>query len=125
MKRRIYQKSDIRSQISDKESHKNDSCAKPEFPPDWQWLKTFVLSQNGTFPKDRFLDWPWWDAVSETCGGLDQAWLETQFAGIKRWILDNPTRTPTPKGYRRFVASWLQRSYERERRYPNGQTAKR
>jgi hypothetical protein len=92
-------------------------CAVLEFPPDWKWLQNLVESQNGNFPKERFLDFAWWDAVSETCGGLSEEWLTVQFAGIKRWIMENPTREPTPKGYRRFVGGWLERSYEKERRY--------
>lgn len=125
LSRRIYQKSDIRSQNSDIKKEENTYTAKPEFPDSWKWLEDWIKKQNGGFPVERFLDWPWWDAVSETCGGLSERWLEEQSAKWRRWIMDNPQRAPTPKGYRRFIAGWLERSYERERRIPtSGKGAK-
>lgn len=87
------------------------------FPDDWKWLEVLVKQQNGGFPTDRFLDFQWWDAVSYTCGGLSKEFLEREFASMKRWLMDNPGRQPTPKGYRRFVAGWLERSHDKERRF--------
>jgi len=89
------------------------------FPDEWKWLENMVLAQNSGFPTDRFLDFAWWDAVSYQCGGLSAPFLEKELAGMKRWIMDNPTRTPTPRGYRRFVASWLERAHDKERRFGN------
>ena len=97
-----------------------------EFPDDWKWLEEFIKRNplNNNFPTDRFLDFAWWDAVSYRCGGLSQDFVEREFAGIRRWIMDNPGREPTPRGYRKFVAGWLERAYEKERRFnPNGKKA--
>jgi len=106
----------INTSSAEPEKKRSGSTVK-EFPDQWKWLENLVSKQNGGFPKERFLDFAWWDAVSYTCGGLSQDFLEREFAGIRRWIMDNPQREPTPRGYRKFVAGWLARSYEKERRF--------
>ena len=113
--------------IKIKRKYKNTSFAEPElsWPENWRWLHQFISNQNGAFPKDRFLIFSWWDDISYACGGLSKEFLETEFAKMRVWICDNPRREPTPKGYRRFVASWLQRAYERERRYINAKEQRR
>ena len=108
-------------------NHKNDSSstelgksAPAPWPQDWLWLKEFILKQSWGLPIERFLDFAWWDAVSYSCGGLSLPFIETEFAKIRRWIMDNKKREPTPKGYRKFVAGWLERAHEKERRFKHG-----
>lgn len=120
-----------RKDENNRKNHRNDSFfPEPEsdsgikaFPDEWKWLEELIrkVQLPGNFPRERFLDFAWWDAVSYRCGGLSFEFLEREFAGIRRWLMDNPNREPTPKGYRRFLATWLERSYEHERRQPSAQ----
>lgn len=81
-------------------------------------LKDFLLRQTyfkGDYLK-QLMHLKWWDAVSETINGLEFKQLDIEFARMSRWIIENPKRTPTVKGFRRFVSGWLERGYEKERR---------
>lgn len=66
---------------------------------------------------DRLKDHEWWERTAEACNGLDPQFLRRELAKMANWLTDNPQRRPTARGIRRFVANWLIRAYEQERRY--------
>ena len=112
------------------QSHKNETS--PQLPTEssvtdtWTkedlWLKEFLEGQN-IVPLENgsgMLDHTWWELTSESCGGVDLETIQKQFAKMGAWLTENPGRTPRPKGWRRFVRGWLERSYDRERRFPSG-----
>ena len=112
-------------------NHKNDSFREIEkkqsisrtpapFPDDWKWLLDFVNSHVDIVPKESFLDFRWWDSASYGCGGLDEQFLTVEYNKMARWLMENPRRRPTPRGWRRFVAGWLERANDKERRFANG-----
>lgn len=82
-------------------------------------LKDFLLKQ--TYFKDKYqqqlLHYEWWDNLSTVINGIDIKWIDIEFAKMRKWIIDNPKRTPTVKGFRKFVGGWLERGYEKERRF--------
>ena len=89
------------------------------WPDDDLWLKTFIETQQHTFNGTHvpFLtNHKFWDDVSEAVNGLAPAFITAEFAKMSIWLTDNPQKAPTPKGVRRFVAGWLQRAADQERR---------
>jgi hypothetical protein len=90
------------------------------WPDDALWLKGFLETQTSVRPPNgALIDYPWWSAVSETCGGLTLPWLSTEFNRIAAWLMENPSRNPgTPRGWKRFIRHWLEKAHERERRQP-------
>jgi hypothetical protein len=119
------------SLLSQSEEDKNlllhrDVSARPSrsaitsWPDDALWLKGFLETQTSVRPPNgALIDYPWWSAVSETCGGLTLPWLSTEFNRIAAWLMENPSRNPgTPRGWKRFIRHWLEKAHERERRQP-------
>ena len=124
-----------RSRISESESKTetvSTSSAEPaktagSTAKEWEesdlWLKSFLETQTlANLPqahRQALLNPEFWERTSEACGGIDLALLQAEFAKMGNWLTDNPSRKPTPRGIRRFVSGWLERAYERERRYGN------
>ena len=82
-------------------------------------LKDFLLKQS--YFKDNYqsqlMHYEWWDNLSVVINGIDIKWLDVEFAKMRKWIIDNPKRSPTIKGFRKFVGGWLERGYEKERKF--------
>ena len=82
-------------------------------------LKDFLLKQS--YFKDDYqsqlMHYEWWDNLSTIINGIDIKWLDVEFAKMRKWIIDNPKRSPTIRGFRKFVGSWLERGYEKERKF--------
>lgn len=97
--------------------------------PDWAasdlWLKDFLDSQTLIPCPRSALDHPaWWEEVSHTANGLSLEVLQREFAKMGAWLIENPRRLPgTSRGWKRFVRQWLERAYEKERRFPSGDKA--
>lgn len=93
------------------------------WPTESLWLKEFLETEARNLvpaPNGTLIDPRWWDAVSETCGGLSLPFLRTEFSRISAWLTENPRRSPAqPRGWKRFIRTWLERAHERERRIPN------
>lgn len=58
----------------------------------------------------------WWTLVAESVNGLDAPFIRKQFASMSAWLIENPRRRPTPKGWKKFMRGWLERGAERERK---------
>lgn len=83
------------------------------------WLVQFLKEQtafNGQH-LPTLIDHSFWCDVSEVVNGVNQRFLTQEFAKMGLWLRDHPQRHPTVRGARRFVAGWLERAYEKERRY--------
>lgn len=104
----------------------HESTAEPEKKSgstvdEWgddQWLYILLKNQkylNGEY-KSMLFDHDWWNVVSMAVNGISEEWLNTEFAKMKAWMIEKPTRVPTKRGIKRFVRGWLERAYERERR---------
>jgi len=94
-----------------------------EWPPEDLWLRKFLTEQQKTFNGVHLpylLDYGFWERTGIGINGLSLPMLEREFAKMGNWLADHRSRTPLPKGVRRFVAGWLERSADRERRFPNG-----
>ena len=107
----------LRKDSSSTEPENLSSAATPIWPANLSWIPEFLESQawlNGKTVK--LLNPPWWVALHTAVNGFDQAVLKEEFAKMEVWILTHPSRRPTPRGVARFVAGWLERTYERERR---------
>lgn len=93
------------------------------WPEDSLWLKSFLENEARNLvptPNGTLLDPRWWNSVSETCGGLSLPFLTTEFNRMSAWLTENPSRSPAkPKGWKRFIRTWLERAHERERRQAN------
>jgi hypothetical protein len=92
---------------------------------DSPWLLKFLKEQT-TFNGQhlpRLLSHDYWADLSETTNGLALPFVTREFAKMSIWLRDNPRRQPTPVGIRRFVAGWLQRAYEHDRRSSDGKTS--
>lgn len=115
----------LNSDSSKKNYLPRDVSAKPsrsgtsaDWPDDSLWLKDFLETQRYvTTPNGTLMNPVWWNSVSETCGGLVREWLETEFARISAWLVENPSRSPaSPKGWKRFIRHWLEKAHDMERR---------
>ena len=96
--------------------------------PHGQWLHEWLCNTGlpallphyppGAHARIRaaLLDYVWWDAVDTAVNGLNEAFLERQFAALTRWFLDHPKKKYTPRGLRKALGPWLERGKERERR---------
>lgn len=122
----LYSTVHVQSHSSDehKEGKKNNAAA---WPDDAQWLHDFLTTQHHiTPPNGTLLDYSWWESVSVTAGGLNIRTLETEFARMAAWIMENRSSTPaSPTGWKRFVRRWLERTYERERKVKYAAQTKR
>ena len=91
------------------------------WPPEMLFVKTFLDTQQlvnlSPDHQQALLNPAFWERTSIACGGIDLALLQTEFAKMGNWLADHKGRQPTPKGFPRFVAGWLERAYEKERRY--------
>jgi len=100
----------------------SDQDQEGESEGDWSdspWLLKFLKEQT-TFIGDRLprlLNHDYWADVSEVVNGLTQEFVSREFAKMGVWLRDNPARAPTAKGVRRFVSGWLERAYEKQRRF--------
>jgi len=103
-------------------THTDTNALKGESEGDWSdspWLLKFLKEQT-TFIGDRLprlLNHDYWADVSEVVNGLTQEFVSREFAKMGVWLRDNPARAPTAKGVRRFVSGWLERAYEKQRRF--------
>ena len=90
-----------------------------EWPEGDRWLLTYLSQQQHTFNGHHLpnlMDHRFWDDLSEATNGIDQPFIAREFAKMSLWLTDNPKRYPTPRGVRRFVAAWLERAAEHERK---------
>ncbi|MCC7202427.1 MAG: hypothetical protein IT393_07200 [Nitrospirae bacterium] len=104
-------------------SEKSTDVEAVEWPEDViaQELLNFLRAQKyfPTYPQGHLLAYRWWDNVSQIVGGIDIVWIEKEFAKMSNWIYhEKPHKKPTPKGLMRFIRSWLERAYEKERCRP-------
>lgn len=88
--------------------------------PLYDWLCQQDLLTSIVIP----LDHAWWATLSWVIGWPEQEWVAKQFAKMQLWLRENPKRKPTPRGTSRFIRSWLETSYEKERRDARKQSAK-
>ena len=107
----------------EKNKHISSELKKPqpsEWPKDDFWLQEFIKQQT-FLPYQGLLDHKWWEAVSNIFpNGLNPKDMNIEFSKMQTWLIENRSRQPTQKGVKRFVRTWLERAYEKERRYPNG-----
>lgn len=107
--------------LSSVRQKKTSGLTEREWPIESQFVKRFLEKQNlANLSPDHqkaLLNPDFWESTSKACCGIDLQMLETEFAKMGIWLMDNPSRRPTPRGIRRFVSSWLIRAYEKERRY--------
>lgn len=95
---------------------KHAAQVKP-WPPDDVWLKDLIGEQawlNGNAASLN--DYAWWEHVASLINGIERDFIETQFAKISAWCIENPKRKPTAKGAKRFVRTWLERARNDQRR---------
>jgi hypothetical protein len=91
----------------------------PQWPADEVWLLNFLSNEQKVFNGPHLpglQSYQFWDDLSVAVNGIDKPFVEREFAKMRIWLKDNPARAPTPKGVRRFVAGWLERAAERERK---------
>lgn len=89
------------------------------WPDEDLWIRTFIETQQRAFNGTHvpyLISYRYWNDLSEAVNGLSLQFLNTEFAKMALWLRDNPQKGPTPKGVRRFVATWLQKGAERERK---------
>jgi hypothetical protein len=124
---------DDHTNLPEEESSIESSSSELAKPPvseveewaDSPWLLKFLKEQT-TFNGQhlpRLLSHDYWADLSETTNGLALPFITREFAKMSIWLRDNPRRQPTPVGIRRFVAGWLQRAYEHDRRSSDGKTS--
>lgn len=120
-KRGEYKLESTKTVDSSAVSEKLLSAADHEWPAESRFVKSFLETQTLVNLPPAHLNElqnpDFWERTSEACGGIDLALLQAEFAKMGLWLVDNPSRKPTPRGIRRFVSSWFIRAYERERRY--------
>ena len=86
--------------------------------PESQRFREWLASQDLLTIIRPPLNYEWWCRLSSIIKGLpDEAWFAKEFAKIQLWLEENPKRCPTPRGVSRFIRGWLERAYEKERRY--------
>lgn len=98
--------------------------SKPIKPlADDDWLKGVLLDYD-TIPFAALNDDAWWVDVSQPLESVfGKTWLNAEMGKISAYLRENPKKRPaSASGWKRFVRSWLHRSYERERRYTHGTT---
>lgn len=84
------------------------------------WLKQFLEEKQTTFvgieAKRLLSNLGWWLAVDDaTHDIIDPYFLETEFAKMKVWMLENPSKAPKENVVLRFVHNWLQNVARRKR----------
>ncbi len=121
--KRREEKRDIQSPQKETSPNQKTDSGIPAWPAEDLWLEEFLKTQKlAPVPEGTLFDHAWWEQTSISSGGLDQPTLEREFAKIGAWCKENPSRVPRPteKSWKRFVRGWLERSYDHERRFPNG-----
>jgi len=94
---------------------KSDRRKKNEWDPEDKDLEELIRKQN-PIPFVALNDPVWWEAVAQSINGIDIEFLTKEFGKMKAWLLENAYRMPgSPRGWKRFVRTWLIRAYERER----------
>lgn len=83
---------------------------------DWlrELLLDYTLLDFGALNDDE-----WWIDVSQPLAGVfGKQWLEIEFSKVSAYLRENPMKKPaSASGWKRFIRSWLHRSYEYNRRY--------
>jgi hypothetical protein len=119
-KRREESKTETANAVSSSAAPRSGTAAK-EWPESDLWIPKFLETQTSVNLPPAHLkalqNPDFWERTSEACGGIDLALLQVEFAKMGNWLIDHPSRVPTAKGIRRFVSGWLERTYEKERRY--------
>lgn len=91
-----------------------------EFEEGTEWLRTFLQNQDtfvGSEVRQRLLNYGWWHALDqEILGIVEPEFLAIEFAAMKRWIIQNPTKAPTESRAMYFISGWLRRAAERMRK---------
>lgn len=100
----------------------SQKSAPAAWPESDLWILRFLETQSLlALPASALKDPKWWEQVSYATNGIDLQFLEKEFAKMGAWVGENPARKPTKDaGWKRFVRGWLERSYEKERRFSNG-----
>jgi len=90
------------------------------WPQEDKWLETLIRGQKyitlSEFELTALLDHKWWNLLSEFLNGLDESLMTKEWARIAAWLIENPRRRPTVRGWKLFVRSWLEKAVERERK---------
>jgi len=81
----------------------------------WPGLRDLILSFG--LPLEYLDDDNWWNATSHAVGGINMQVLDKEFGKIEAYLIEHPRKRPQPRGWKRFVRTWLQRAYEYERKY--------
>lgn len=112
--------------IDPQNSKKNSSDLAPSQPQtvaqSWgndEWIKKFLQEEQTAFNGNllpKLIHHDFWCDVSEATNGISPPFLQREFAKMAIWVRENPRRAPTTR-IRQFVASWLERAYEKERRH--------
>jgi len=94
---------------------KSDTRKRKAWDADDTDLQDLIHRQN-PIPFMALNDPQWWEAVAESINGVDIEFLTKEFGKMKAWLLENAYRMPrSDRGWKRFVRSWLERAYEKER----------
>jgi len=91
----------------------NKVPAVPISSEDWPGLVE-IITQFG-LPLESLNDNEWWNDISWSCNNPSNAWLTREFAKMHAWIKENPAKAPRSR-WQRFVRTWLERTYEQERK---------
>jgi len=81
----------------------------------WPGLRALITGFN--LPIIYLDDENWWNATSHAVGGINMQVLDKEFGKIEAYLIEHPRKRPQPRGWKRFVRTWLQRAYEYERKY--------
>lgn len=83
------------------------------------WLALLLTTYADTMNVAALNDDAWWIDVSQPLEAVfGEPWLNREFSKISAYLREKPAKRPaSASGWKRFVRTWLHRSYEHDRRY--------
>ncbi len=96
-------------------TRKAKSSVAPLSDETWPGLRDLILSFG--LPLEYLDDDNWWNATSHAVGGINMHVLDREFGKIEAYLIEHPRKRPQPRGWKRFVRTWLQKAHEYERKY--------
>ena len=88
-----------------------------DWPDEGKALYAWLATQDVLTRVQAPLHFAWWAKLTYVIGFPSVSWLSKEFAKMELWLSENPKRKPRPAGTSAFLRHWLERSYDKERRY--------